>query len=227
MELNQNSPYDLVADDWWENISIYWEGSYTLVDYDKKILFKRLKQKFVRVLKIDEERINEKLNLREDLGLGPLDITFLVGVLECEYDLKPSNRLACQIDTLDELLNYCQQTWPPRDLESWFPDPLLPEPEPKTRLRRILKTVNKVELVNKVTTFIRTLFKRSPNPLRKYIIQGRRRWIKIEEEGIEPSQEVLDSKWSNWELWTEQDWIDWYGSKWPVYQEKIKNNNSN
>lgn len=231
MELNQNIVYDLTADDWWENISVYWQGSYTLADYDREILLKRLKKKFIRILKIDEEMINEELHLLNDLHLDPVDLTFLVCVLECEYDLKSSNRLACQIDTVGDLLNYCEQTWPSRDLESWFPDPLLPEPEPKTRVRRVLKTVNKVRFINKLTTFVRTLFKRSPNPLRKYIIQGRRRWIKIEEEGIHPSQEVLDRKWANWELWNEQDWIDWYGSKWPIYQEecnrKIKNNNSN
>ena len=218
MELKQNILYNLTADDWWENICIYWHGSYTLPDYHREILLKRIKKKFVRVLNINEETINKKSNLLHDLHLKGTDITFLVGVLECEYDLRPSSRLACQIETVDDLLNYCEQTWPPRDLEVWFPDPLLPEPEPKTRFRRILKIINKVGPIKKVTTFIRRLFKRSPNPLRKYIIQGRRRWLKIEKEGIHPSEEIIDEKLTNWELWSEQDWIDWYGAKWQTYQ---------
>ena len=231
MELNQNIVYNLTTDDWWENISVYWEGSYTLVDYDREILFKRLKNKFVRVLKIDEELISEELTLFNDLHLKGGNITFLLIVLECEYDLKPNNKLACQIDTVGDLLNYCEQTWPSIDRNLLFPDLLIIEPEPKIQTIQILKTVNKIGIINKVTTFVRTLFKRSPNPLRKYIIQGRRRWVQLVEEDISPSDEVLDKKLANWGSWTKQDWIDWYGVKWPVYQEQydgeIKNSNFN
>lgn len=222
MQLNQNVLYNLYVDDWWENISVYWYGSYTLGNYDREILFRRIKKKFSRVLEIDEKKITEKLDLIDDLHMDGREIAFLICVLECEYDLKPNNKLASQLDTVGDLLNYCKQTWPLSDRESWFPDPLLPEPEPKAQVRRVLKTINKVKIINKITTFVRSLFKRSPNPMRKYILQGRRRWIKIIEEGIDPSDEILEEKVSNWELWTEQDWVDWYGSKWPIYQKEYE-----
>lgn len=108
MELNQNIVYTLIAEDWWEEISVYWNGSYTLVDYDRQLLFRRLKNKFVRVLKISEQTVNEELNLITDVGLKGIDITFLICVLECEYDLRSNNRLACQISTIGHLLDYCE-----------------------------------------------------------------------------------------------------------------------
>jgi|AntRauMFilla1563_2_1112583.scaffolds.fasta_scaffold70003_1 acyl carrier protein len=217
MQLNQNLMYEANADDWWENVSIYWRGSYTLGDYDQEIIFKRLKSKFVRVLNINEEVIKENLNLQIQLSLDPLEITFLISVLECEYGLERSEKLACQIDTIADILVYCEQTWPSKSEESWFPDPFLPEPEPKTRFRRVLKYLNRLQAIKEMTTFLRNLFKTSDNPLRKYIIQGRRRWVEIEKKGIHPSDEILDTKWDNWELWTKQDWIDWYGVKWKYH----------
>jgi hypothetical protein len=74
-----------------------------------------------------------------------------------------------------------------------------------------------LQAIKEMTTFLRNLFKTSDNPLRKYIIQGRRRWVEIEKKGIHPSDEILDTKWDNWELWTKQDWIDWYGVKWKYH----------
>ena len=141
MELNQNKIYDKITTDWWENIFVYWEGSYTLVYYDRDILFKRLKKKFGQVLKIKDKTIIEELRLREDLHLKGVDIVFLVGVLECEYDLKPDNKLACQINTVGELLNYCEQMWPAYDVESWFSDPVRSKTKSMTTLKQILKTI--------------------------------------------------------------------------------------
>ena len=219
MELNQSINYTVTTEDWWENFSVYWNGSYSLVEYDRQILFKRLKNKFVRVLKVSEKTINEEMSLRDDFFLKGIDITFLVCVLECEYDLRSSNKLACQISTIGDILSYCEQTWPSKDFSLWSND--LKLPEPKTQLKRILEFINKLGFINKITTFIRVLLKRKSNPLRKYIIKGRRRCIRIEKLDIHPSEEILDDKWENWRLWNEQDWIDWYGSKCSIYRKQF------
>jgi len=219
MELNQNIVYSLNAKDWWENISIYWHGSYTIIEYDRDIIFQRLQKKFVRVLNIDKAQIHEESNLVKDLLLQGSEVVFLVGVLECEYDLKSNNRLACQIKTVGDLLNYCKQTWPSEDVNVWFPNPLLSEVEPKTPFRQMLKTINHLQPIHTFTTFFRTFLQRSPNPLRKYILQGRRRWLKLNKMDIHPNNEAFNEKLINLDLWTEQDWIDWYGAKWKVYKE--------
>lgn len=225
MELNQNIDYTLTTEDWWENFPVYWNGSYSLVEYDRQILFKRLKNKLVRVLKVNEKTINEKMDLREDFFLKGIDITFLVYVLECEYDLRSSNKLACQISTIGDVLSYCEQTWPAKDFHLSSTDPKLPEP--RTRLKQILKIVNKLSIINKITTFICALLERRPNPLRKYILQGHRRWAKIEKSGIHPSEEIFDEKFESWTFWNEQDWIDWYGFKFSIYQKQYEHEKMN
>ena len=68
--------------------------------------FKRVQEIISQQLGIETSKIRINSNFGEELGADSLDLVELVMVIENEFDLEADDRIASEIETVQDALNY-------------------------------------------------------------------------------------------------------------------------